>query len=271
MTRLVANARMYAVTRDIRQAWHELFAWLTAAADVPLEVVEHPAALPLEQLWARHDIGCVFMCGWPFSEAEPRPTAIAAPVPSPARYGGRPVYVSDFVVRADRDLLTLADTFGGRIAWTAVHSHSGFHGPRHHLLRYRTSERPSLYSAAIGPLITPRRAIEAVLAGEADVAPIDGYVMDLLRQHEPATASALRVVESTDEAPIPLLVGAAGLNPALARRLTQTLCRAHHDQAVRPVLKRLLLERFAEIEPPTYAIVAERAQAALGAGSSSLT
>lgn len=262
---LIANSRMYDVTPEVRQAWRRLFMWLSAAADVPLETLEHPPPVPLEDLWARRDLGCVFMCGWPFSEARPQPTAIAAPVPSPERYGGRAVYMSDFVVRADSEFERLADTFGRRLAWTASHSHSGFNAPRHHLLRYRTSARPSLYAAALGPLITPRGAIQAVLEGKAEVAPVDSYVMDLLRRHEPATAAALRVVESTEEAPIPLLVGSAGTEPAVARRLTQALGRVEFDPAMRPILGVLMLQRLAPAEPEAYAVLAERSRAALAA------
>src|SRR3546814_4408496 len=86
---------------------------------------------------------------------------LAAPVPSPARYAGRPVYMTDFVVRADAPFRSLEDTFGGRIGYTVDDSQSGCNAPRHHLLRYRTPQRPRLYSASIGPLYTPRKVIDA--------------------------------------------------------------------------------------------------------------
>ena len=94
---------------------------------------------------------------------------------------------------------SLGDTFGGRIGWTVQHSQSGYNAVRYHLLG-----RQGAYTAQwIGPLITPRRVIEAVLRREIDVGPLDSYVHDLLRRHEPETAAKLRVVDSTAMTPIP--------------------------------------------------------------------
>ena len=42
----------------------------------------------------------------PFAQRGERPTLVAAPIPSPARYGGKPVYFTDIVVRA---VMTLSD------------------------------------------------------------------------------------------------------------------------------------------------------------------
>ena len=64
------------------------------------------------------------------------PALLASPVPSPPRYAGRAAYVTDFIVRADSPHETLADTFGGAIAYSTEHSHSGYNAPRHHLLKH---------------------------------------------------------------------------------------------------------------------------------------
>ena len=79
----------------------------------------------MEALWRRTDMGAVFMCGLPFSRAEPRPVLVAAPVPSPPEFEGQARYWSDFVVRADSDFHTVEDTFGKRIAFTVPDSQSG--------------------------------------------------------------------------------------------------------------------------------------------------
>src|SRR5438477_4750750 len=106
--RLIANARMYAVAPAAKAAWQDLFAWIAKTSGVPLTYVDHTAPAPLEALWARDDLGAAFMCGFPFASASPRPQAIAAPILSPPRYGGRPVYCTDLVVRADSRYAVLA-------------------------------------------------------------------------------------------------------------------------------------------------------------------
>src|SRR6202035_2243513 len=97
MSTLIANARMYAVTPTVREAWRALFDWLGRHADVPLEYVDHAAPAPLEAVWSRGDLGATFMCGFPFALAAPRPQLLAAPIPSPPRYRGQPTYCTDLV------------------------------------------------------------------------------------------------------------------------------------------------------------------------------
>src|SRR5207237_1412117 len=133
----------------------------------------------LDELWARQDMGCVFMCGYPWALRRDRPALLAAPVPSPPRYGGRAAYVSDFIVRADGPHRTLEDTFGGVLAYSTEHSHSGYNAPRHHLLKHVSRARPALYRAVLGPYVRQRPLIDLVVKGEADVASIDGYALDL--------------------------------------------------------------------------------------------
>ena len=83
-----------------------------------------------------------------------------------------------------------------RLGWTVAHSQSGFNAVRTHLLGLRGS-RASLYAKSIGPLLTPRRVIEALLAGEIDIGPLDSYFYDLLLAAEPETAARLRIIETT--------------------------------------------------------------------------
>jgi ABC-type phosphate/phosphonate transport system substrate-binding protein len=264
MRRLIANARMYSVAPGAAAAWRALLADVAQVAQVPLEIIDYPAPQPLEMLWARDDLACTQMCGWPFAEHAKRPIAIAAPIPSPARYGGRPVYFSDLIVREDAPFARLEDTFGGRLAWTVGHSHSGFNALRHHLMRYRTRERPSLYARTVGPLVTARRIVEAVIAGEADVGPLDSYWHDLLRVHEPATVAKLRVIATTEPAPIPLFVASAGADRAMTSCIAAALVDAPRRAIWRAVAEPLLLAGFAPVDGAEYGVASGWARAARG-------
>ncbi len=206
----VANARMYSVNSAAKAAWAGLFAWLSQASGVDLEVVDHAFPAPLAALWARTDLACGFMCGFPFVQARDRPVPIAAPVPSDGPAPGEPFYATSLVVAAGSRFRTLEDTFGGRLGYTVEDSHSGYNALRHHLLAFRTPERPNRYRESVGPLVTPRRVIEAVLSGAIDVGPLDGYALDLMLRHEPELGRLIRVVATTRAAPIPFLVA----NPA---------------------------------------------------------
>jgi ABC-type phosphate/phosphonate transport system substrate-binding protein len=265
MSALIANARMYAVTPAVRDAWRALLDWAGRHSGVPLAYLEHAAPAPLDELWARDDLAATFMCGFPFASATPRPQLVAAPIPSPPRYGRRPVYCTDFVVRADSGIERLRDAFGGRIGWTVTHSQSGFNAVRHHLLGYRRDKSERLFAASIGPLTTPRRVIDAVLQHAIDVGPLDSYVHDLLQRHEPATASKLRTIESTVMMPIPPLVASPSTPPDAIGRLRRTLLAAASEPEAAPFLEFLLLAGFAAADAADYDRLLAQARDAIAA------
>jgi ABC-type phosphate/phosphonate transport system substrate-binding protein len=249
---LIACSRMYNVTPRVRQAWDSLFAWVSQASGVELEIIEHPAPARLDELWGRPDIGCVFMCGWPFSRSEPQPQLIAAPCPLGRRYDGKPRYFTDLIVRRDRGYQTLKDTFGGRIAWTADASHSGFNAPRHHLLAFRTSDQPDLYSESIGPLLTPIRSLASIVDSVADIAPMDSYALDLIRLHEPERISEIMVIDSTAAAPFPPLVASNNLASSALENLRRAFLIAGSEPTLIPLLATLSIGGFTAIKAEAY-------------------
>ncbi|MFA6965311.1 phosphate/phosphite/phosphonate ABC transporter substrate-binding protein [Bosea sp. (in: a-proteobacteria)] len=260
---LVANARMYAVDAATAAVWSALFARVAALSGVPLDVIAHAAPAPLEGLWRRDDLGLAFICGYPFASGGFPVQPVAAPVP--ASGDGRPLYASHLVVRADSAIATFQDSFGRRIGWTVAHSQSGFNAVRTHLLA-RWQARGPLYAESTGPLLTPRRVIEALLADEIDIGPLDSYFHDLLLVAEPETAARLRIVETTALRPMPLLVASDGVGEAIVARLREALLAAHQDEEGRAILARLRLSGFAAVEPAAYRVLVEEADAADRAG-----
>lgn len=262
---MIGSARMYEWAPSLIQRWRDLLTWVAARAEVDLELTDSRSD-SLDELWASEDMGCVLMCGYPYALRERRPVLLAAPVPSPPRYGGQPVYVTDFIVRAEGAFATLEDTFGRRIAYSAEHSHSGYNAARYHLLRYRTGDRPALFTEVRGPYVRQRAVIRAVLEGEADVAAIDGYAHDLLRRHDPAMASRLRIVATTEPAPSPPLVASDRMPVAERARLSQALLEVHHAPEMKGTLEDLLLLRFERVEDRRFQLFLDWQQAAEAAG-----
>jgi ABC-type phosphate/phosphonate transport system substrate-binding protein len=264
--RLVANARMYAVTPAAGALWGRLFEQIARRAGIALAYVDHPAPAPLEELWLREDLGLAFMCGYPFARACARPQAVAAPVPLNPRCGGRSVYWTDFVVSADSPFRRLSDTFGGRIGWTVEHSQSGFNAVRHHLLRYQGTRESPLYAQWVGPLMTPRRVVESVLSGNIDVGPLDSYVHDLLARFEPGIAARLRTVASSEPTPMPLLVASPTVDAQIVGQLREALLACRDDPESAPILAELCLTGFEAPEPEAYQLLLDQAARAEAAG-----
>lgn len=263
---LIACSRMYNATPAVRDAWAALFARVSDDAGVPLDIVDHAAPAPLDDLWRRPDIGSVFMCGWPFSQAAPQPRIVVAPVPAGDRYGGKPVYFTDLVARRDRGFTRLEDTFGGRIAWTVENSHSGFNAPRYHLLRYRQTYGARLYRERVGPVLTPAGALDSVITGQADVAPMDSYALDLMRRHAPATVRDIAVLASTAAAPVPPLVARHDVDAETLERLRNAFLDAGSAPETAALLDTLGLVGFAPAAPADYALAARWEREALARG-----
>lgn len=251
----VANARMYSVTPQASAAWKELFGWLSRESGVELDIVDHVFPQPLSDLWSRADLACAFMCGFPFALAEHQPRPVMAPVPANAPIPRRPLYATHLVVRAESESHSLEDTFGGRVGYTVPDSHSGYNALRHHLLPYFRQRGAKLYTESVGPLTTPQRVIDALLAGHIDVGPLDSYALDLMLRHDVHLAASIRIVATTDPAPIPFLVAAPGCPDEIVSKLQETLASFAAAPECSNLRDRLRLDAFAPVSVQDYSLM----------------
>jgi ABC-type phosphate/phosphonate transport system substrate-binding protein len=266
VTDRIANARMYAVTPEVERAWQALLAQVADDAGVPLRYEPYPAPLPLENLWRRADLGAVFMCGFPIATELAQVIPLAAPIPRATWAHGQALYRTDLIVREDAPYRTLEDTFGGRAGWTVAHSHSGFNAFRHHLLAYRGSTRPALYGEMTGNLITARRVLDEVRERRLDVGPLDAYWHLLIARHAPQLTREIRVLVSTETAPMPALVAGNDVAPDMVRRLREAFTGAAGRPWFAPLAQQLLLEGFAAVSRESFAPLLEWDAQARAAG-----
>lgn len=263
---MIANARMYSVSTEAAALWRALLAALIDQSGLAVTLIEHPAPAPIAALWKRTDMAAVFMCGLPFSLAEPRPILMAAPVPSPAEFDGEPRYWSNLVVRADSPFRAVADTFGHRIAFTAADSQSGYGAVLHYFMDcavrgaefMNRGERSPLYEEIVAPQITPLGALQAVLNGVAEVAPIDSYAFSLLQRYRPDLTGKVRIIGTTAPTPIPPLVAS---QPGLDA-LQSAFLEADRSAAIKPIMNQLMLRRFVRPDAASYEVLRPRFQAA---------
>jgi ABC-type phosphate/phosphonate transport system substrate-binding protein len=265
-----ASARMYAVDARAAEAWAALFDWLGRRSGVALEVVAHAYPEPLSDLWRRPDLACGFVCGFPFTQSFPDLQPIAAPVPATGPAAGAPRYATQLVVRADASFRELKESFGHRLGYTVLDSYSGYVAMRHFLAPYQQSDRGELYAELVGPLVTPRRVIEAILSGDIDIGPLDSYALELMIAGEPNLGNRIRVLATTASAPIPLLAAHATCPAKVVARLCETLSADTVDEERDAIFRQLLLKGFAPVSREDYAeIVPSDAPPLAPAGSPS--
>jgi ABC-type phosphate/phosphonate transport system substrate-binding protein len=248
----IVNARMYSVTTECKADWQRLLGWALQRADLDWPIVDFDAPAPLAQLWARDDLGAAMMCGLPLATRTPRPTLIAAPLPSPPRYGARPAYCTDIVVAAGSPHRAIEDTFGGVVGYTVADSLSGAVAFREHLLPLRAKRGTRLYRGAVGHLLNARGVVDAIVAGRIDVGPLDGYSHDLLKRYDPALVARVRTIASTPMRPIPPLVATAPVAADALARLRSALAATPRASELAATMARLQLAGFAMVEAASY-------------------
>ena len=253
MATYAASARMYAVNARAADGWRALFGWLSRRSGVALKVIAHAYPKPLSDLWQRPDLACGFVCGFPFTQSYRDLQPIAAPVPATGPAAGLPRYATQLVVRADAPFTRLEESFGQRLGYTVPDSYSGYVAMRHFLEPYQHAHDGPLYAELVGPLVTPRRVIEAILSGEIDVGPLDSYALDLMLAGEPELGSRIRVLATTPSVPIPLLAAHAACPASVVGSLRDTLIAKTQDSERDALLQRLLLTGFDPVSRDDYA------------------
>jgi ABC-type phosphate/phosphonate transport system substrate-binding protein len=270
MSTYAASARMYAVNARAAEGWTALFDWLGRRSGIALEVVAHAYPKPLSDLWQRPDLACGFVCGFPFTQSFPDLQPIAAPVPATGPTAGAPRYATQLVVRADAPFERIEDSFDHRLGYTMPDSYSGCVAMRHFLAPYQRPDRDALYAELVGPLVTPRRVIEAIHSGDIDIGPLDSYALALILAGDPDLGNPIRVLATTASAPIPLLAAHAACPAEVVARLRETLTADAVDEERDAILQRLLLKGFVPVSREDYAeIVPSDAPPLAPAGSPS--
>lgn len=174
---------------------------------------------------------------------------LAAPVLLGERYQNAPLYFSDVVVRRDSPYAALEELRGCAWAFNETASHSGYNLVRYSLLRRGL---PLDYFGQGIETGTHLHSLRAVLDGQAEAAALDSHLLDVLFQREPSLRKRLRIVESLGPSPIPPLVIARELEPALKKRIRSTLLTIHSDPQAAHELRKGQISRFVPVTDADY-------------------
>jgi hypothetical protein len=178
----------------------------------------------------------------------------------PARI--RPLYASASVVRADGPSDAAGQLSVAGIGWTARHSQSGFNALQD--ASARDGKAGTALSRSVGPLLTPRRVIEAVL----DDASISGRSIPISTTSAGGTSrdgGALRIVATTAADADAVAGGVTGGRRCDSCGLQETLS-LRPGMRRREILTRLRLSGFALVEPGGYQVLIREADIAEHAG-----
>ena len=189
-----------------------------------------------------------FLCGLAYVELADRPgrplEAVAAPVLAGERYGGRAVYFSDVIVRADSPFRCFADLRGHSWSYNEPYSHSGYGITRFRLVQLGETAG---YFGRVVEAGWHERSIGLVCEGSVDASAIDSHVLALCLRERPELARGLRVIDTLGPSTVQPLAVSRRL-PARARQeLQAVLAEMAGDPAAREALARGLVERFVPV------------------------
>ena len=198
-----------------------------------------------ERLFDAGRIHILWLCGLPYIEksrrADVKMELLAVPVPKGRRYGGRPVYFSDVVVKRDSPFNSFEHLRGATWAYNEPRSHSGYNVVRAHLAARGVGV------GFFGKVIESGAhvvSLDLLLAARVDGAAIDSMVLDWVREQRPEVNDRIRVIETMGPSPIPPWVVSTRLPVEMRTSLRSLLLDMHHDPVGRDVLKLGSISRF---------------------------
>jgi phosphonate transport system substrate-binding protein len=198
-------------------------------------------------------VDIAFVCGLPYVERTrlgmPDLEPLVAPVLTGERYGGKPLYFSDVIVRRDSPLRAIADLRGRSWAYNEPHSQSGYGIVRDHLVR--CGETNGYFSRVIEAGYH-ERALHMVCSGAVDASAIDSHVLALLMRDDSTLVRRLRVIDALGPSPIQPIVAGSHLSKSLKEEVKRILLEMDSDPLARRYLWRALIERFEPVSDSTY-------------------
>jgi phosphonate transport system substrate-binding protein len=233
--------------------------------------VGYPTELTVGQStrdFAAGKIDAGFLCGLPYVRLADSPASPVEPLVAPVllgeRYGQKPVYFSDVIVRSDSSFNSFDDLCGCTWAYNQRTSHSGYN-----LVCASLLERGQTlhYFGRMVESGSHQRSLELVLEGQADAAAIDSHVLDVALLQNKDLAPRLRVVAVLGPSSIPPVVVAKGVNNELKCRMREVLLMMHDDADGARSLHEGRIDHFVAVRDSDYddirAIFARTAESAL--------
>jgi phosphonate transport system substrate-binding protein len=165
------------------------------------------------------------------------------------RYGGRPIYYSDVVVRHDSPFQSFADLRGASWSYNEPGSQSGYNLIRYHLARL--GER-SGYFGRVLEAGSHQQSLQMILEGRIDASAIDSLVLELELKLRPEIAPHLRIIDTLGPSPIPPAVVSKRVPGPVKEALRRALWNMHEDPEGRAILEAGMVARFISVSDRQY-------------------
>ena len=224
--------------------------WVAGAASLEIRLRTDIGWLERYAQLGRSQIDMGWICGAPYVRRENRELELlVAPVMVGERYGGRPVYFTDLLVRVDHPTRTLADLHGATFAINEPNSQSGSLAVSYLLAQ------EGLKWGHFGRVVASgghQSSLKLIAAGTVDAAAIDSTVFDTEVREGRIDASALRRIVAVGPMPIPPFVVGRWVPQSAREALKRALLGMHDSAEGRTILQAHGYARFHAVTDSDY-------------------
>ncbi|MGD2101457.1 MAG: PhnD/SsuA/transferrin family substrate-binding protein [Acidimicrobiia bacterium] len=202
----------------------------------------------------RNDVNDIcFVCSLPYVTFEREGISPAVPVAAPVlqgdRYGGKPIYYSDVIVRRDDPAKSFQDLRGRSWCYNEPLSQSGYGITRYHLVS--NGETDGFFSEVIQSGFH-EESIRMVAAGGVDASAIDSQVLAIEMRDHPEVTSNLRVIDALGPSTIQPMAVSKRFDTGFRETVRDVLTSIHLDAAGRDVLDIGLVDRWVAVDAGDY-------------------
>jgi len=199
--------------------------------------------------FSENEIDLCFCCSPPYiwlTQLNPSPIELlsVAPVFVDQRNGGKPVYFSDVIVKADSTVKTFDQLRGGSWCYNDPESLSGYFCTLQKLVTM--GELTTFFSKVVdaGDHLS---SIQKIANGQISASAIDSVVLALAFKKHPELAKQIKSIEFWGPSPIQPIVVAKRLSANLKQAIADALGTMHNDPAYKHQLQEFMVVRFTPI------------------------
>lgn len=232
----------------------KLSAYLERATGYAVRLITRRTYQEISAMLVSGQLDAAWICGYPFVQYRERLDLVAVPV-----WRGEPLYQSYLITQRGRKVSDFTQLEGDLHAFSDPDSNSGFLVTRALLAEHGTS--PEVFFRRTIFTYGHRNVVRAVASHLADSGSVDGYVLEVLREVEPALTSKVTVVRRSERLGFPPIAcpRGAGSSPQI-QRLTHALVEMADDPQGVSVLNMLRLDGFTRASPALFEPIARKAE-----------
>ena len=201
----------------------------------------------------RGEVDAGFICGLPYVQLADRSHSpvhlLAAPVLRGKRYGGRPIYFSDVIVRRDSPYRSFADLRGCTWSYNDPDSQSGYGITRYTLAAMGETRD---YFGKVVEAGFHQESIRLVAGDQVDASAIDSQVLALAMRDDLSLNRRLRIIHALGPSTIQPVVAAAHVPGDLRAEMRRLLVEMSGEPIMRERLSEGLFERFVAVRDSDY-------------------